>query len=111
MNAALLAGLVTSWAVLVDVGVNETFESIQLAQDSQQLFTGDDTVKQRLLRFAYIPGQGHEPNFFIVCVEARETHPTGPLPRWWQGIADIGCEAGKSAQPGMLNEGEKAHHQ
>jgi len=43
MNAALLAGLVTSWAVLVDVGVNETFESIQLAQDSQQLFTGDDT--------------------------------------------------------------------
>ena len=63
LNAALFARLVTAGPVLVDVGVNETFEGIQLAQDSQQFFTGDDTVKQWLLRFAYIPSQGHEPNW------------------------------------------------
>jgi hypothetical protein len=35
----------------MDVGVDEPFESIQLAQNSQQLFTGEHTVQQRLLRF------------------------------------------------------------
>jgi hypothetical protein len=29
------------------------------------------------------------------CLSQRNSHPTGPLPRWWRGIADIGCEAGK----------------
>ena len=31
-------------------------EHLQLAQNSQQFFTGDNTVQQRLLRFAYISG-------------------------------------------------------
>jgi hypothetical protein len=106
LNAALFARLVTAGPVLVDVGVNETFEAIQLAQDSQQFFTGDDTVKQWLLRFAYIPSQGHEPNWSHLhswciaflhswCWSQKNSHPTGPLPLLWQGIADIGCEAGK----------------
>ena len=64
LKSTFYAELVTAGAVLIDVGVGESFDNIQLAQNSQQLFTGDHTVQQRLLRFAYISGHGHEPNRF-----------------------------------------------
>jgi hypothetical protein len=46
----------------MNVGMDEPFENIQLARNSQRCFTGDHTAQQRLLMFSYISGQGHEPN-------------------------------------------------
>ena len=51
LETALFVGLVLVRPSLVDVEVDESFESVELAQHGEEFFSGDDVVQRLLLTF------------------------------------------------------------